>query len=108
MILKGLPLAQKQRPQTILETLKFVNNTKLRKEFLHILSNFTNCSCTIKLINGHTISNAQIKAIDRECLKIIVTPLRTPSGELPTAILRLTDVTAITLEDVNISEHQDE
>ena len=81
---------------------------ELRKEFLHILSNFTNCLCKIKLINGPTISTAQIKAIDRECLKIIVTPLRTPSGELPTAILRLTDVSAITLEDVNISEHQDE
>ena len=78
---------------------------ELRKEFLHILSNFTNCLCKIKLINGPTISTAQIKAIDRECLKIIVAPLCTPSGELPTAILRLTDIAEVEARvEINISE----
>ena len=59
----------------------------------------------IKVINGPTISTAQIKAIDRECLKIIVAPLCTPSGELPTAILRLTDIAEVEARvEVNISE----
>ena len=75
----------------------------LRTDFLKIIRNLEGKSAGIRLYGGSGtgVVASEVIAFDREMVQVLVTPLKTPSGEtLPSAILRLTDVESLTYKEI--------